>query len=100
MADAGIARLRSGPKPAETLRKDDKRLAAKVEVTMKLPALVLEDIDHHLLDVTCSESSVIVSFATASTKQAMMKELARWESFHLITSHGTCNVDGERTVYL
>ncbi|KAL8771879.1 MAG: hypothetical protein Q9209_002817 [Squamulea sp. 1 TL-2023] len=67
---------------------------------MKLPALALEDIDHHLRDVTCSESFVIASFATASAKHAIMKELTRWKSFHLITSHGTCNEDGERTVYL
>ncbi|KAL8782757.1 MAG: hypothetical protein Q9213_005135 [Squamulea squamosa] len=87
-------------KTAETQRKDDRRLAAKVDITMKLPALVLEDIDHHLRDVTCSESFVVVGFITTSAKQAMMKELANWESFHVITSHGTCNEDGARTVYL
>lgn len=79
---------------------DNKRLVAKVYVTTKLPTLVLEDIDHHLGEVLCSESFLTVSFATASAKHIVLQDLALHETFYLITSHSTCNEDGERSVYL
>ena len=79
---------------------DNKRLVAKVYVTTKLPTLVLEDIDHHLGEVLCSESFVTVSFATAAAKYIALQDLTLHETFYLITSHGTCNEDGERRVYL
>ncbi|KAL8860445.1 MAG: hypothetical protein Q9178_003104 [Gyalolechia marmorata] len=41
-----------------------------------------------------------MSFATASAKHIALQDLALYETFYLITSHGTCNEDGERSVYL
>lgn len=92
-----VANLR--PK-ADTYGKEDKRLAAKVHLTTKLPTLVLEDIDHLFSEVTCSESTITLSFAAASAKSTAMQDLGLQDSFYLITSHRTCNMDGERTVYL
>lgn len=92
-----VANLR--PK-ADPYGKEDTRLAAKVYLTTKLPTLVLEDIDHLLSEVSCSESFVTLSFAAASAKRTAMQDLGLQDNFYLITSHSTCNVDGERTVYL
>ncbi|KAL8984259.1 MAG: hypothetical protein Q9205_001726 [Flavoplaca limonia] len=83
-----------------TYTKDDQRLAAKVYLTTKIPTLALEDIDQNLSDVTCLGSLVTLSFATAAAKQKALQDLALQGTFYLITSHGSCNENGERTVYL
>ncbi|KAL9628320.1 MAG: hypothetical protein Q9204_005964 [Flavoplaca sp. TL-2023a] len=80
--------------------KDNQRLAAKVYLTTKIPTLALEDIDQHLSDVTCLGSLVTLSFATVAAKQKALQDLALQGTFYLITSHSTCNENGERTVYL
>lgn len=85
---------------SDTLTKDEKRLAAQVHLTTKLPTLTLEDIDHHLSGVTCSGSLVTLSFATAPAKNDAVNDLAGGKIFYLITSHDTCNDDGERNVYM
>ena len=84
----------------DTYTKDNQRLAAKVYLTTKIPTLALEDIDQHLSDVTCLGSLVTLSFATAAAKQKALQNLALQGTFYLITSHSTCNENGERTVYL
>lgn len=93
----GVANLRPN---ADTYGKEDKPLAAKVHLTTKLPTLVLEDIDHLFSEVTCSESTITLSFAATSAKGTAMQDLGLQDNFYLITSHSTCNMDGERTVYL
>ncbi|KAL8924894.1 MAG: hypothetical protein Q9208_003777 [Pyrenodesmia sp. 3 TL-2023] len=79
---------------------DDKRLAAQVHLTTKLSTLTLEDIDHHIDYVLCSETSILLGFLTASSKQAAIEELRSKDKFYLVTSHNTCNNDGERNIYL
>ncbi|KAL8909501.1 MAG: hypothetical protein Q9207_000181 [Kuettlingeria erythrocarpa] len=79
---------------------DDNRLAAQVHLTTKLPTLALEDIDHHIDYVLCSKTSILLGFVTASSKQAAIEELRSNDIFYLVTSHGTCNNNGERNVYL
>lgn len=79
---------------------DDNRFAAQVHLTTKLPTLALEDIDHHVDYVSCSKTSITLGFVTASSKQAAIEELRSNDIFYLVTSHRTCNNDGERKVYL
>ncbi|KAL8683512.1 MAG: hypothetical protein Q9186_000552 [Xanthomendoza sp. 1 TL-2023] len=91
-------RLMSGQ--SDTLGKDENRLAAQVHLTTKLPTLTLEDIDHHLTDVTCAGSSMTLRFATTSARDAAMKDFGRERNFYIVTAHDTCNNGGERNVYL
>ncbi|KAL8895065.1 MAG: hypothetical protein Q9192_003866 [Flavoplaca navasiana] len=86
--------------PSHTYTENNQRLAAKVYLTTKIPTLALEDIDQHLSDVTCLGSLVTLSFATAAAKQKALQDLALQGTFYLITSHNSCNENGERTVYL
>ncbi|KAL8752353.1 MAG: hypothetical protein Q9184_005764 [Pyrenodesmia sp. 2 TL-2023] len=79
---------------------DDRRLAAQVHLTTKLATLALEDIDHHIDYVSCSERSIVLGFVTLSSKQAAIEELRSKDKFYLVTSHDTCNNDGERNIYL
>lgn len=79
---------------------DDKRLAAQVHLKTKLPTLALEDIDHHVDYISCSETSILLGFVTASSKHAAIEELRSKDKFYLVTSHDTCNNDGERNIYL
>lgn len=80
--------------------KDDERTAAQVHVSTKHPTLALEDINHHVAYVSCSETSIMLGFVTSSAKAAAMRELTSEKKFYIITSHGTCNSDGERDIYL
>lgn len=79
---------------------DDKYTAAQVHLSTKLPTLALEDIGHHVNYVSCSETSIELGFVTSSAKAAAIEELSAKEKFYIVTSHATCNDDGEREVYL
>ncbi|KAL9594254.1 MAG: hypothetical protein Q9219_007135 [cf. Caloplaca sp. 3 TL-2023] len=79
---------------------EDRRLAAQVHLTTKLPTLALEEIDHHLEYVTCSRTSILLGFSSTSIKHAVIEELRAKDNFYLLTAHHTCNYDGERNVYL
>ncbi|KAL8966782.1 MAG: hypothetical protein Q9197_005793, partial [Variospora fuerteventurae] len=79
---------------------DDKHTAAQVHLSTKLPTLALEDIGHHVNYVSCSETSIVLGFVTSSAKAAAIEELSAKEKFYIVTSHATCNDDGERKVYL
>ncbi|KAI4093395.1 MAG: hypothetical protein LQ344_002983 [Seirophora lacunosa] len=41
----------------------------------------------------------MLGFVTSSAKAAAMRELTSEKKFYIITSHGTCNSDGERDIY-
>ncbi|KAL8705514.1 MAG: hypothetical protein Q9201_001389 [Fulgogasparrea decipioides] len=84
----------------DTLDIENRRLAAQVRVTAKLPTLLLEDIDHHVSNVNCAESHIVLGFGTTLRKRAALAEIGVGKDFYLVTSHDTCNVDGERSVYL
>ncbi|KAL9021479.1 MAG: hypothetical protein Q9185_001376 [Variospora sp. 1 TL-2023] len=79
---------------------DGKHTAAQVHLSTKLPTLALEDIGHHVNYVSCSETSIVLGFVTSSAKAAAIEELSAKEKFYIVTSHATCNDDGEREVYL
>ncbi|KAL8957212.1 MAG: hypothetical protein Q9193_005459, partial [Seirophora villosa] len=42
----------------------------------------------------------MLGFVTSSAKAAAMRELTSEKKFYIVTSHGTCNNDGERDIYL
>ncbi|KAL8833849.1 MAG: hypothetical protein Q9170_004071, partial [Blastenia crenularia] len=79
---------------------DDKHTAAQVHVLTKIPTLNLEEIGHHVDDVQCFKGSVSLDFVSLSAKEAALEQFRPYEGFYLVTSHDTCNHDGERKVYL
>ncbi|KAI4194677.1 MAG: hypothetical protein LQ350_007640 [Teloschistes chrysophthalmus] len=79
---------------------DDQRFAAQVHLDTKFPTLSVEEIDHHFQEIACSDGFVTLRFAIASAKQAALDEIGKYDKFYLITSHATCNEDGERNLYL
>jgi hypothetical protein len=66
------------------------------------PILNLEEIEHHLQDVQCSDGMMKLYFTDASTARDAR---AAGHGGHggmgglIITSHHSCNKEGERAVY-
>ncbi|KAL8641303.1 MAG: hypothetical protein Q9228_001870 [Teloschistes exilis] len=79
---------------------EDQRFSAQVHFDAKIPTLSIEEIDHHFQEIACSDGFVTLRFGIASTKQAALDEISKYDKFYLITSHATCNADGERNLYL
>lgn len=78
---------------------EHQRLAAQVHLDAKFPTLFVEEIDHHFQEIACSDDFITLRFAIVSAKQAVLDEVSQYDSFYLITSHATCNEDGERNLY-
>ncbi|KAL8729501.1 MAG: hypothetical protein Q9181_004982, partial [Wetmoreana brouardii] len=51
-------------------------------------------------DINCAGSHIVLDFGTTLKKRAALAEIGAGKDFYLVTSHDTCNVDGERSVYL
>ncbi len=76
------------------------KFAAQVSMKFKMPALLLEDIEHHTERIDCSDSKVYLYFNSAEALEHAHEEFKRANSFLLITSHIGCNEDGERIPHL
>lgn len=76
------------------------RFSAQLRLTAIRPTLVLEEIDDQLNGVTCHDSSIDLGFISEDAIKLAYKELAGVGQFLLITSHESCNHDGERNAYL
>lgn len=61
---------------------------------------MLEELESHVDEVRCFDSSVHLYFGTIETVKHAYEELGRVAKFVLITSHQGCNRDGERDTYL
>ncbi|KAF9696639.1 hypothetical protein EKO04_005347 [Ascochyta lentis] len=76
--------------------------ASSVKVGSKKPILNLEEIEHHLQDVQCGDDRMKLHFVDASSARDAR---AACHGGHgglgglIITSHESCNRDGERAVY-
>ncbi|OAL51833.1 hypothetical protein IQ07DRAFT_506253 [Pyrenochaeta sp. DS3sAY3a] len=77
----------------------DSTFASQIRVGSQKPILTLEEIEHHLEDVKCDDGVVTLHFVdTSSTRDA--RAACHGDTGGLIiTSHESCNVDGERAVY-
>ena len=76
------------------------RISARLRLTAVRPTLVLEEIDDQLDEITCYGSSIDLGFISEDALKLAYKELAGAGQFLLITSHESCNLDGERNAYL
>ena len=76
------------------------QFAAKVGMNFKIPALMLEDVEHHIESVACYSSEIHLHFRSAELLGRAHNEFARVNSFLLVTSHRGCNEDGERNPHV
>lgn len=77
----------------------DSTFASQIKVGSQRPILTLEEIEHHLEDVKCEDGKMKLHFVdTSSTRDA--RAACHGDAGGLIiTSHESCNEDGERAVY-
>ena len=74
--------------------------SARVRLSANEPTLVLEEIEHYMLDIFCRGSEIEIHFAESGALGHVHRELSNVGEFLLVTSHEGCNADGERTPYL
>lgn len=76
------------------------QFAAKVGMNFKIPALMLEDVEHHIESVGCYSSEIHLHFRSAELLKRAHNEFARAKNFLVVTSHRGCNEDGERNPHV
>ena len=72
------------------------QFAATLGMQFKVPALMLEDVEHHIESIACYSTEIHLRFRSAELLRRAHNELASVDSFLLVTSHQGCNEDGER----
>ncbi len=78
----------------------DSPFGATAAMKFKTPALLLEDIEHHIKAIDCLGSRVYLYFSSSKALNHAHKEFQGVDSFLLITSHEGCNEDAERDPHL
>ncbi|KAH8807547.1 hypothetical protein F5884DRAFT_857122 [Xylogone sp. PMI_703] len=73
---------------------------ASTSMAYKLPALTLEDIETYVTDIQCSATSIIITFPTRDMLESSKEIWDRTPQFFAISSHLSCNNDGERAVHM
>ena len=76
------------------------QFAAKLGMNFKAPALMLEEIEHHVESIGCYSSEIHLYFRSIEPLQRAHNEFASVDSFLLVTSHQGCNEDGERSPHV
>jgi hypothetical protein len=69
-------------------------------MSAKKPALALESIENQIDRIECTVGEAHLSFATLEALQSVYMHFENVPEFVLITSHDSCNVKGERGVFL
>jgi hypothetical protein len=73
--------------------------ASQVKVNSKKPVLNLEEVEHYLQDVQCGDGKLKLSFVDTSSARDAYFSCHDKNGGLVITSHDSCNVEGERAVY-
>ena len=73
--------------------------ASRVQIESDVPILVLEDIEHHLDGVECTDSVIKLSFENKSGAEAVRHACHHENGSYVITSHITCNSEESRSVF-
>ena len=76
------------------------QFAAKLGMNFKIPALMLEDVEHHVQSVGCYPSEIHLFFKSAEVLKRTHTEVTSVDRFLLVTSHNGCNEDGERNPHV
>lgn len=69
-------------------------------MSAKRPTLVLETLEHHIDQIGCSNDRLILDFASLETLHEVYRHVEGANDFLLITSHQSCDLEGERSVRL
>ncbi|KAF3895732.1 hypothetical protein GTR04_3783 [Trichophyton interdigitale] len=64
------------------------------------PVLPIEDLEDGLVNVTCSEEGIKLTFSTSQYMEQVSKELGSTEVFVAISSHWGCNEEEERAPHM
>jgi len=85
--------------PDENIWRGVQTFASQVKVNSHKPVLNLEEVEHHLRGVQCGQGTMHLKFVdTVSARDAFFS--CRGDDGGLIiTSHDSCNIEGERAVY-
>ena len=84
----------------ETWIADHLRPSARVKMSAKKPALALESLADRIDRIECTGGEVHLTFATLEILESVYIHLKDIPEFLLITSHGGCNAEDERGIYL
>ncbi|MCJ1425160.1 hypothetical protein MMC29_003048 [Sticta canariensis] len=84
----------------ESLLGTPSQFTARLRMTSERPSLLLEEIEDHLEDIYCDEDSIELRFVNVETLRMAYREYSTIGQFSLITSHDSCNRDGERSAHL
>ncbi|KAJ8062940.1 hypothetical protein OCU04_008187 [Sclerotinia nivalis] len=73
---------------------------ATTSMKYRLPAVTLEDIELHVKNIMCSESTIIINFPSSNLLAEAEMEWKDLSEFLVISSHAGCNGEGARAPYL
>ncbi|RFU30780.1 hypothetical protein B7463_g5553, partial [Scytalidium lignicola] len=73
---------------------------ASTSLEYKLPALTLEDIENYVTGIKCSDSAIIIGFPSQEMLESSKEIWDRTPNFFAVSSHPSCNNDGERAVHM
>lgn len=83
----------------EHSQKGNSIFASQLKVTAKKPILTLEDIEHHLTGVHCDGGMMKLGFVDKESANDAGEACRGANGGLIITSHESCNEEGERAVY-
>lgn len=85
---------------AETYNGNAAPFSASIRMSAKRPTLQLEILEHHIDQIECSDDKIFLGFATAEALNEVYRHVEGVKGFFLITSHQSCDIEGERNVRL
>lgn len=65
-------------------------------MSTRLPTVVLEEIEHHIDEINCVDSSIQLFFSGVENMELAYNELTTAREFFVVTSHAGCNNEGAR----
>ncbi|CAD6447484.1 553541fb-7ee0-4d50-9050-d9834299b06a [Sclerotinia trifoliorum] len=73
---------------------------ATTSMRYRLPAVILEDIELHVRNIMCSESTIMIDFPSSNLLTEAEMAWKDLSQFLVISSHAGCNGEGARAPYL
>jgi hypothetical protein len=72
---------------------------SRVNIESPVPFLLVEDIEHHLGNIICTESTIELHFATSASYDTAKKLCHELTGSYVVTSHDGCNELGARVPF-
>ncbi|KAF2807985.1 uncharacterized protein BDZ99DRAFT_500259 [Mytilinidion resinicola] len=84
---------------AENQYGDSSAFVSSVQIKSEAPILVLEDIEQFLSHIRCTESTIELRFDSPKDAEATKHACHHENGAFAVTSHFTCNAEGERSIF-